>query len=115
MWQCESTKEEDAEIAKYEFCPLESELRQAQKIPKTSANVGWRKRFLYVAAAMVMLMIFIGWPGIGIAQKHIIHNGYFKGNDYVNWEKRDRAIYVAGLVDGMLLSPFFGAQRSKLV
>ncbi|MEW6386853.1 MAG: hypothetical protein AB1491_04970 [Thermodesulfobacteriota bacterium] len=91
------------------LCPIEAESQHAQNLLK-----GWWKRFCRALAVMVMLMLFVGGAGIGTCQDVMIHKGYFKGNDYVGWEKRDRAIYVAGLVDGMLLSPFFDAPRSEL-
>jgi hypothetical protein len=70
-------------------------------------------RLTALIGALVLAMI-VGAEIATSSEVIIIHNGYFKGNQYVSWKERDRAIYIAGIVDGILLSSFFGAKRSEM-
>jgi hypothetical protein len=65
-----------------------------------------------VIVALVLAMV--GGPRIATSGDVMVHNPYVRGNEYVKLEEGDRATYIAGLVDGILLSPFFGAQRNKV-
>lgn len=44
-----------------------------------------------------------------------IHKGFLKTNDYLKAEKMERRFYGMGIIDGIMLSPFFGAPKSKMV
>ena len=43
----------------------------------------------------------------------MIHAGFITGNDYRNLSEERRRAYVMGVVDGMLLAPFFGGDKSQ--
>ena len=38
-----------------------------------------------------------------------IHNGFVTGNEFLEMPRETQSAYATGLVDGMFLSPFFGA------
>jgi hypothetical protein len=38
-----------------------------------------------------------------------IHDGFYKGHTVREFSERERAIYAAGIIDGMFLAPLFGA------
>lgn len=42
-----------------------------------------------------------------------IHNGFLRGTDYQSLPGERRRAYVMGVIDGMLLAPFFGGDRSE--
>jgi hypothetical protein len=44
----------------------------------------------------------------------IIKTGFLTGNDYLKANKEKRAFYAMGIVDGVLLSPLFGAPKNTL-
>ena len=48
------------------------------------------------------------------AQSIYIHNGFVSGNDYRNWDATEKDRYAIGLIEGMLLAPFFGASKEQL-
>ena len=43
-----------------------------------------------------------------------IKTGFITGNDYRDFSVREQRIYAIGLIDGMLLGPFFGAEKQSL-
>ena len=63
---------------------------------------------------VALVLATIGVPKVATSREVMVHNPYVRGNEYVKLEEGDRATYIAGLVDGILLSPFFGAQRHKI-
>lgn len=79
-----------------------------------SRKVGWWLQFRRTMVIVALVLAMIGGAEIATSRDVMIHNSYVKGNEYVKLEEGDRALYIAGLVDGILLSPFFGAQRSKI-
>jgi hypothetical protein len=43
-----------------------------------------------------------------------IRAGFMKGNEFLALSSREQSTYAMGLVDGMLLAPFFGDPRVKM-
>ncbi|MFA4901756.1 MAG: hypothetical protein WC600_03320 [Desulfobaccales bacterium] len=79
-------------------------------------KVPWRRRFgdLSAVAVLTIVMFGIGGASLAIGQNVFIHNGFYKGNNYMQLDVEDKAKYCMGLLDGILLSPLFGASKSKL-
>jgi len=44
----------------------------------------------------------------------VIKSGYLTGTQYRSLNSIDRQKYAMGLIDGILLSPFFGADKKRL-
>jgi hypothetical protein len=45
----------------------------------------------------------------------LIHNGFVKASEYLNFDNSAKRVYAMGLLDGMYLSPNFGAPASNKV
>jgi len=43
-----------------------------------------------------------------------IHHGFYTGNLYRNLPEVDRRLYVDGVIDGLMMSPLLGVQKSNL-
>lgn len=63
--------------------------------------------------ATLLLMITVNVSAIA-DDSVTIHNGYITGQQYLNSTDSERSYYVIGLVDGLLLSPFFDASQSRI-
>lgn len=50
------------------------------------------------------------WPGADVA----VHDGFISGLDVKAFDARGRARYVAGVIDGMLMAPAFGAPQESV-
>lgn len=115
------TKEEYGSLI-YRLATLESELGQARKLLEAAAKQsGWWKRCwgmgAKAAAVALVVVCFVGAVALGQGSEPYnieIHDGFYTGNEYVKLEKRDKTEYVMGLVDGLYLSPMFGAQKRNL-
>lgn len=44
-----------------------------------------------------------------------IHDGFLTGNDYLKKTQQERSFYAMGIIDGMFLSPLFGASKNNLL
>lgn len=63
-------------------------------------------------AVAVLLLCGIAY-GVGRAQSMVfVPQGFVTGNQYRQLPIRERLAYTTGLIDGLLLSPAFGAPRS---
>jgi len=61
-------------------------------------------------AILFVVFALIGWcPELQAASSIAIHNGFLTGEQYRNEGATDQIMYSIGLVDGMLVSPLFGA------
>jgi hypothetical protein len=78
-------------------------------------KVSWRWRFwgLSVVVVLMIVVFAFGEASLAIGENVFIHNGFLKGNDYMQLDRDDKTKYCMGLLDGILLSPLFGASRSK--
>ena len=64
---------------------------------------------------LFIVMILMVSPAIQSAEDDVvIKSGFLTGNQYRSFAASDRRKYAMGLVDGMLLSPFFGAEKKRL-
>ena len=65
----------------------------------------------------LLLLLLLSWlTGTQEAQPaHTvqIHNGMGTGQDYLQMPEPERPAYVMGLVNGLFLSPLFGASRQS--
>jgi hypothetical protein len=43
-----------------------------------------------------------------------IQDGFVRGKEYLEFSQREQCAYAAGIIDGMLLSPLFGASKEEL-
>ena len=44
----------------------------------------------------------------------LIHEGWITGNTFRAFEVESKNVYVVGLIDGIFLSPFYGASKENL-
>lgn len=47
-------------------------------------------------------------------QSVTVHNGFVTGQEFLDGSTQMRRYYAAGLIDGMLLAPLFGASKDDL-
>ena len=63
---------------------------------------------------VVLLILFSGQSIAEDDDSVLIQNGFIKGNDFRVLDSGGKNMYSMGLVDGILLSPLYGAPKSKL-
>jgi len=63
---------------------------------------------------LVLLLWTAGAHGARSAQDVRLHNGMGSGQDYLRMPETERPAYVMGLVNGLFVSPLFGASRRQL-
>jgi Ssp1 endopeptidase immunity protein Rap1a len=63
--------------------------------------------------ALALGVLFCSQPLSAADQDVVIKIGFLTGNQYRALSDDDQHIYAMGVVDGMFLSPFFGASKSK--
>jgi hypothetical protein len=68
--------------------------------------------------ALFYLLVLAFFAGMGTisthAQKIAFKFGYIKGEQFLKLNQNDKAMYAMGIYDGILLAPFFGANRSDI-
>ena len=47
-------------------------------------------------------------------EKVSISRGYFTGKEYLDMSETERRAYATGAINGMLVSPFFGAPQNRV-
>ncbi|MHB1861614.1 MAG: Rap1a family protein [Gemmatimonadaceae bacterium] len=57
------------------------------------------------------LLLLCARPALAQDSLVVVHNGMLTGNDYLSYSVSAQRAYVAGIVDGMLLAPLFGAKE----
>ena len=72
------------------------------------------KRLEILRIFSLVAMVAAGYSAESAAQDVYIHNGFVSGNDYRGWSSTAKERYVIGLIEGMLLAPFFGASKEQL-
>lgn len=70
----------------------------------------------YLEKVLMVLTLSILYTTIVHAsdQDVLIHNGFATGIDYVKMSKSEKRVYAMGVINGMLLAPFFGAPKDKM-
>jgi hypothetical protein len=64
---------------------------------------------------MIFLVTFLTAVPLFAADEPVwIQNGFGTGQDYLKMTKSQQRTYAMGVVDGILLSPLFGAPKSKM-
>jgi len=64
---------------------------------------------------IVVLLVFSSGQSIAKDDDSVlIQNGFIKGRDFRAFDSGNKYMYSMGLVDGILLSPLYGAPKSKL-
>lgn len=63
---------------------------------------------------VALLMCFVS-PASFAEPSFEIKTGFLSGQNYLEMPAAQRGSYAIGLVEGMFLSPFFEAQKSKLL
>lgn len=66
------------------------------------------RRFLPLIALIAFVSVY---PG---QQKVKISGGFFTGREYLDMSDTERRAYATGAINGMLVSPFFGAPDENL-
>ena len=66
------------------------------------------KWFLPLAALLVFISVYANQKTV------IISPGFFTGKDYLDMSDNERRAYATGAINGMLVSPFFGASEENL-
>jgi hypothetical protein len=49
----------------------------------------------------------------GLHEGELIHNGFLKASQYLEFDGNSQRVYAMGLLDGMYMSPAFGAPASN--
>jgi hypothetical protein len=62
--------------------------------------------------AVISVLLLALLPQTGIPQGVRVHNGFLKAEDFLHLSAERQRSYAAGVVDGMLLAPLFGAPDS---
>ena len=53
-------------------------------------------------------------PALGSGPDVPIHDGFIRGTDVRSFDDKGRARYAAGVIDGMLMAPVFGAPQANV-
>ena len=63
-----------------------------------------------------LVLLLYGFVSTLTAQENgiIVHNGMSSGQEYLKMSEREKRAYAMGVVNGILLSPAFGAPKQKL-
>jgi len=68
------------------------------------------KKLIITFAILLILCVL----SVSAEESVMIHNGFINGNQYLKRNKEERTFYAMGIIDGIFLSPLFGASRDKL-
>ncbi len=68
---------------------------------------------LIIAILMTALVTFM-ITLLGAQEAAWIHNGFLKGEEFRQTPATQQRAYVMGYVDGLLVSPLLGAEKSKM-
>ncbi|TPG51038.1 hypothetical protein EAH75_06480 [Rhodanobacter glycinis] len=63
---------------------------------------------------VLLLLALLAITGPAPAQTYEIKTGFVTGQAYLQMTQPQRSAYAMGVVDGMFLSPFFGAPKVKV-
>ena len=64
---------------------------------------------------LLPLLILIAFIGVYANQQTVkISGGFFTGKDYLDMTDTERRAYATGAINGMLVSPLFGAPQENL-
>jgi hypothetical protein len=64
---------------------------------------------------MIFLVIFLtAAPLFAVDEAVLIQNGFGTGQDYLKMTKSQQRAYAMGVVNGILLSPLFGAPKGEM-
>jgi len=64
-----------------------------------------------IVVALVALIFTLA--GSALTKMVFVHDGFVKGESFVSMSGASQTSYAAGLIDGMLLAPLFGAPQLK--
>lgn len=62
----------------------------------------------------LILVALLALMSPAVAQTYEIKTGFLTGQTYLHMSPAQRSAYAMGVVDGIFLSPFFGAQKGKV-
>ena len=64
---------------------------------------------------LLAILALLTWTTIHPAQQTVsISRGFFTGKDYFEMSETEKRAYATGAINGMLVSPFFGASDERL-
>ncbi|HEX9757476.1 MAG TPA: hypothetical protein VGB26_06700 [Nitrospiria bacterium] len=64
---------------------------------------------------MLLLLLLISASGAAYAEEGVyIHDGFLKGEQYLKLSETQQRGYAIGLVDGLFLSPLYGAPKARI-
>jgi len=64
---------------------------------------------------LLLLLTFVAFVTVHPNQKQVkISRGFFTAKDYLSMSDTERRAYATGAINGMLVSPFFGAPDENL-
>lgn len=63
---------------------------------------------------VIILLFLIGINVFAAQQKVTISRGFFTGKDYFDMSDSEKRAYATGAINGMLVSPFFGAPEDRV-
>ena len=72
------------------------------------------RRYRYITVAAILASC-IGLPRALAEEWSLIHNGFLTGNQFLNAGDSTKRGYLMGFIDGLLVSPFVGAPKEKIV
>jgi len=64
--------------------------------------------------AVIGLVLLVLAPIVHSEEGVLIHNGFLTGKDYLEMSSSQQKAYAAGVTNGMLLAPLFGAPKERL-
>jgi len=62
----------------------------------------------------IMLILLTALSGAGFSQEVVIKTGFLTGEVYLKLDHVEQRAYSMGLVNGMLLAPFFDAPKARM-
>jgi len=64
--------------------------------------------------AVIVLMLLVLASIVHTEDGVLIHNGFMTGKDYLEMPPSQQRVYAAGVTNGMLLAPLFGAPKERM-
>ena len=65
-------------------------------------------------SVLIVLALLICVDGYASQQQVSISRGFFTGKDYFEMSDSEKRAYATGAINGMLVSPFFGAPEERM-
>jgi hypothetical protein len=74
-----------------------------------------RTALVFFAVAVISSILYAQQNDKGLHRGEPIHNGFLKASQYLELSSGSQRVYAMGLLDGMYMSPAFGAPATNKV